>query len=103
MRQSLRRAARVLGAAASLAVPLVAVPLAGAAATVPLVFPTSRGFVPLAVAGAFMLPAVVAAMFVALARFGRVLGPVLGVCVLAITVLALVGLSLTGFLPPLRS
>jgi hypothetical protein len=50
----------------------------GALAAMPVTFPTSRTLVPIAVAAAFAMPALVAALFVALAGLARRLGPLLG-------------------------
>lgn len=68
--------------------------LAEAAGTA--VFPTSRTLVPIAVATAFATPALVAALFVALGRLGRVLGPVVGVSTLGALAAALVMLAQRG-------
>ena len=62
----------------------------------PAVFPTSRTLVPIAVATAFATPALVAALFVALGRLGRVLGPLVGLSTLGAVAAALVVLAQKG-------
>ena len=72
------------------------------AAATPLMFPTSRAMVPLAVASAFVMPALVAAVFVVTSRYGRIVGPVLGVCVLACAALAGLGFAQPELVVALR-
>jgi hypothetical protein len=62
----------------------------------PTVFPTGRTLVPIAVATAFAAPALVAALFVALGRLGRVLGPLVGISTLGAVTAAVVALAQKG-------
>lgn len=65
---------------------------------VPLVFPTSREVVPFAVAGAFVLPALIAGLVGGFLRLGRYSAPLLAACVLAATALTVVALTQPGLL-----
>lgn len=65
------------------------------AAAEPHVFPTSQALVPVAVAGAFVLPALVAALFAGLGRLARRPKALLGIGALGVG-----GLVLAGYLNP---
>jgi hypothetical protein len=73
----------------------------GAAAAAPLMFPAEQTMVPLAVAAAFALPALIAAVFALLRRTARALGPVIGIGVLAAAALAVAGYLNPGLLAAL--
>ncbi len=74
----------------------------GAFAASPSFFPTSQPMVPFVVAGAFALPAVVASLFVALSRLGRVKGPLLGLGLIALAIAAAVGYAQPELIGSLR-
>lgn len=82
-----------------LLVPVVALAVASSvvqpAAAEPHVFPTSQALVPVAVAGAFVLPALVAALFAGLGRLARRPKALLGLGAVGIA-----GLVLAGYLNP---
>jgi hypothetical protein len=90
-----------LAATAALAVPLQVIPLRPALAA-PLMFPTDQVLVPVAVAGAFVLPALVAAVFAVVGRLWRSSRAVLGLAGLAIAGLAVAGYLYPGLLTALR-
>ncbi len=76
--------------------------LSGSAAAVPLLLPMEQAFVPIAVAAAFVLPALIAVAFAGLAAMFRRVNPVLGLGVLAIAALAVVGYLNPGLIAALR-
>lgn len=65
---------------------------AGPALAVPLIFPTDQALIPLVVAGAFALPAVLAAFVAWLRRIVAEWRLAVGVGVLAVMALAIVGM-----------
>ena len=69
------------------------------AGAVPLAFPAEQHLIPLAVGGAFAMPALAALGYVTLCRIGRRLGPVAGV-VLGVSLLAVVALAIAAYLQP---
>lgn len=83
---------------------LAAIAVAGlpaAAGAAPLTPPIEQVLIPVAVGAAFALPALLALAYAVLWRFVRRVGPVGGVCALAVAVLAVVGLLQPGVIPAL--
>lgn len=76
--------------------------LAAPAMAVPLVFPTNQTMVPVAVAAAFVLPALFAALYVLVRRILRALGPIGTIGMLVIVTLALTGYLNPGLIEALR-
>ncbi len=79
---------------------LIAAGLAGTmmiapAHAVPLVFPTDQSLVPVAVAGAFALPAILAALYGVARRFWRGLGAAIGLGLMAV-----LGVAVAGYFNP---
>lgn len=62
----------------------------------PSLFPASRTIIPVLVAGAFVLPALIALLFGRLSRLGRIAGPIAGVSVIAGLAAAAFGLAQYG-------
>lgn len=69
--------------------------MAGPAWAGPQLFPADQALVPVAVAGAFAFPALVAALYSGLRRIAGGIGAVVGLGVMAV-----LGLALAGFLNP---
>jgi hypothetical protein len=76
--------------------------LCGPAAAAPLLLPMDQAFVPIAVAAAFILPALIALVFAGLSGALRRLGPAAGVGMLVIVALALLGYLNPGLISALR-
>ncbi len=86
---------------AALAVLLQAIPIQPALAA-PLMFPTDQVLVPVAVAGAFVLPALMAAICAGFGRLWRNSRALLGLAGLAVAGLAVAGYLNPGLLAALR-
>lgn len=82
--------------ASAFAALLVSGSLVSPALASPSMFPTNRTLVPFVVAGAFVLPALVALLFGRLARLGRIAGPAVGISVIALLFVAAAGLAQYG-------
>ena len=76
--------------------------LAAPAMAAPLVFPTNQTLVPVAVATAFVLPALFAALYVLARRILWALGPIGAIGMLVIVTLALTGYLNPGLIAALR-
>jgi hypothetical protein len=104
LRSVLRRRVKSWGPVAALAAVAVlvqAIPLQPALAA-PLMFPTDQVLVPVAVAGAFVFPALLAAVFAGFGRLWRSSRALFGLAGLAIAGLAVAGYLNPGLLAMLR-